>query len=154
MDSETNRTAGGFDITLEVWIASAQMREQGMDPIKLSSGNFRDMYWTLAQMVTHHTVNGCNLNPGDLLGSGTVSGTTRESRGSLLELTWDGDPFANPPVLVPGTQRTPIVLPTGEERRFIADGDEIIMKAYCEREGYRRIGFGECRGIIEPANAN
>lgn len=154
MDSETNRTSGGFDITLEVWIASAQMREQGMDPIKLSSGNFRDMYWTLAQMVTHHTVNGCNLNPGDLLGSGTVSGTTRESRGSLLELTWDGDPFANPPVLVPGTQRTPIVLPTGEERRFIADGDEIIMKAYCEREGFRRIGFGECRGIIEPASAN
>lgn len=154
MDSETNRTSGGFDITLEVWIASAQMREQGMDPIKLSSGNFRDMYWTLAQMVTHHTVNGCNLNPGDLLGSGTVSGTTRESRGSLLELTWDGDPFANPPILVPGTQRTPIVLPTGEERRFIADGDEIIMRAYCEREGFRRIGFGECRGIIEPANAN
>ena len=154
MDSAANRESGGFDITLEVWIASAQMREQGMEPIRLSKGNFRDMYWTLAQMVTHHTVNGCNLNPGDLLGSGTVSGTTRDSRGSLLELTWDGDPFANPPVLVPGTQRTPIVLPTGEERKFIADGDEIIMKAYCEREGYRRIGFGECRGIIEPAHSS
>ncbi len=153
MDSAANRESGGFDITLEVWIASAQMREQGMEPIRLSKGNFRDMYWTLAQMVTHHTVNGCNLNPGDLLGSGTVSGTTRDSRGSLLELTWDGDPFAEPPVLVPGTQRTPIKLPTGEERRFIGDGDEIIMKAYCEREGYRRIGFGECRGIIEPARA-
>ena len=154
MDSATNRESGGFDITLEVWLASAQMREQGMEPIRLSKGNFRDMYWTIAQMVTHHTVNGCNLNPGDLLGSGTVSGTTRDSRGSLLELTWDGDPFANPPVLVPGTQRTPIVLPTGEERKFIADGDEIIMKAYCEREGYRRIGFGECRGIIEPAHSS
>lgn len=153
MDSDANRKSGGFDITLEVWIASAKMREQGMDPVRLSKGNFRDMYWTLAQMVTHHTVNGCNLQSGDLLGSGTVSGTTRDSRGSLLELTWDGDPFANPPVLVPGTQRTPITLPTGEERKFIADGDEIIMKAYCEREGFRRIGFGECRGIIEPARA-
>lgn len=151
MDSDTNRKSGGFNITLEVWIASEKMREQGMDPVRLSKGNFRDMYWTLAQMVTHHTVNGCNLQAGDLLGSGTVSGTTRDSRGSLLELTWDGDPFANPPVLVPGTQRTPITLPTGEERKFIGDGDEIIMKAYCEREGFRRIGFGECRGIIEPA---
>jgi fumarylacetoacetase len=153
MDSAANRESGGFDITLEVWLASAQMREQGMEPIQLSKGNFRDMYWTIAQMVTHHTVNGCNLQPGDLLGSGTVSGTTRDSRGSLLELTWDGDPFANPPKLVPGTERTPIKLPTGEERKFIADGDEIIMKAYCEREGYRRIGFGECRGIIEPARS-
>lgn len=153
MMNEQNQKQGGFDITLEVWIASAKMREQGMEPIRLSKGNFRDMYWTIAQMVTHHTVNGCNLNPGDLLGSGTVSGTTRDSRGSLLELTWDGDPFANPPVLVPGTQRTPIKLPTGEERKFIGDGDEIIMKAYCEREGFRRIGFGECRGIIEPARA-
>ncbi len=151
MDSEANRKMGGFDITLEVHIASKQMRDKGMDPVRLSRGNFRDMYWTLAQMVTHHTVNGCNLQPGDLLGSGTVSGTARDARGSMLELTWDGDPFANPPVLVPGTQRTPIVLPTGEERKFIADGDEIIMKAYCQREGFRRIGFGECRGIIEPA---
>lgn len=152
MASEANSKSGGVDITLEVWLASAQMREQGMEPIKLSTGNFKDMYWTMAQMLAHHSVNGCNMQPGDLLGSGTVSGTTRESRGSLLELTWDGDPFAEPPKLVPGTQRTPIKLPTGEERKFIADGDEIIMKAYCEREGYRRIGFGECRGIIEPAD--
>tara|TARA_R110002073_G_scaffold118918_1_gene258835 strand:- start:784860 stop:786230 length:1371 start_codon:yes stop_codon:yes gene_type:complete len=151
MDSDANRKAGGIDITVEVHIASAQMREQGMDPVHLSTANFKDMYWTLAQMLTHHTVNGCNLQSGDLLGSGTISGTTRDARGSMLELTWDGDPFSNPPVVVPGTQRTPIVLPTGEERKFIADGDEIIMKAYCEREGFRRIGFGECRGIIEPA---
>ncbi len=151
MDSDANRKAGGIDITVEVHIASAKMREQGMDPVHLSTANFKDMYWTLAQMLTHHTVNGCNLQSGDLLGSGTISGTTRDARGSMLELTWDGDPFSNPPVVVPGTQRTPIVLPTGEERKFIADGDEIIMKAYCEREGFRRIGFGECRGIIEPA---
>ncbi len=153
MDSEANRAAGGFDIKVEVHIASAKMREQGMDPVHLSTGNLKDMYWTLAQMLTHHSVNGCNMNAGDLLGSGTISGTTRDSRGSMLELTWDGDPFANPPVSAPGTQRTPIVLPTGEERRFINDGDEVIMKAYCEREGFRRIGFGECRGIIEPARS-
>jgi len=153
MDSEGNRTSGGFDIKVEVHLSSAKMREQGMDPVHLSTGNMKDMYWTFAQMVTHHTVNGCNMNPGDLLGSGTISGTTRDARGSMLELTWDGDPFASPPISAPGTQRTPIVLPTGEERKFIADGDEVIMKAYCEREGYRRIGFGECRGIIEAARS-
>lgn len=151
MDSDDNRTTGGIDIKVEVHLSSAKMREQGMEPVHLSTGNFKDMYWTLAQMVTHHTVNGCNMQPGDLLGSGTISGPTRDARGSMLELTWDGDPFANPPVQAPGTQRTPIVLPTGEERKFIADGDEVIMKAYCEREGFRRIGFGECRGIIEAA---
>jgi fumarylacetoacetase len=153
MSSEANRTAGGFDITLEVHLATAQMRNKGIAPVRISKGNFRDMYWTLAQMVAHHTVNGCNLQPGDLLGSGTVSGTARDSRGSLLELTWDGDPFASPPVLVPGTQRTPLKMPTGEERKFLQDGDEVIMKAYCEREGFRRIGFGECRGVITPAPA-
>ena len=153
MDSDANRKSGGFDITLEVHLSTQQMRDKGMAPVRLSKGNFRDMYWTFAQMVAHHTVNGCNLQPGDLLGSGTVSGTTRESRGSLLELTWDGDPFANPPVKAPGTQRTPIKLPTGEERKFLQNGDEVIMKAYCEREGYRRIGFGECRGVILPARA-
>lgn len=153
MDSDANRKSGGFDITLEVHLSTQQMRDKGMAPVRLSKGNFRDMYWTVAQMVAHHTVNGCNLQPGDLLGSGTVSGTTRESRGSLLELTWDGDPFANPPVKAPGTQRTPIKLPTGEERKFLQDGDEVIMKAYCEREGFRRIGFGECRGVILPARA-
>lgn len=153
MDSDANRAHGNFDITLEVHLSSAKMREQGMDPVRLSRGNFKDMYWTLAQMVTHHSVNGCNLQPGDLLGSGTVSGPTRDSRGAMIELTWDGDPFSEPPVLVPGTQRTPIKLPTGEERKFLADGDEVILKGYCEREGFRRIGFGECRGIITPARS-
>jgi len=150
LDSK-DQEQGGIDITLEVYIASAQMREKGMEPVRLSKGSFKDMYWTIAQMVTHHASNGCNLNSGDLLGSGTISGPKRESRGCLLELTWDGDPFADEPKLVPGTQRTPITLPTGEERKFLADGDEVIIKGYCEREGYRRIGFGECRGIIEPA---
>jgi fumarylacetoacetase len=151
LDSEYNRSHGGIDITCEAYLASAEMRTRGMAPVRLSKGSFRHMYWTLAQLVAHHTVNGCNLQPGDLLGSGTISGPTRDSRGCLLELTWDGDPWANPPKVVPGTQRTPIRLPTGEERKFLADGDEVIIRAYCEREGFRRIGFGECRGVIEAA---
>jgi fumarylacetoacetase len=148
---ENDQSRGGIDITLEVLLASKQMREKGMDPIRLSKGSFKDMYWTIAQMVSHHASNGCNMQPGDLLGSGTVSGPKRESRGCLLELTWDGDPFAAEPKLVPGTQRTPIELPTGETRTFLADGDEVVLRGYCEREGYRRIGLGECRGVIEPA---
>jgi fumarylacetoacetase len=152
LDSPANRESGGFDIKLEVFLSSQQMREKGLDPKRISRGNFKDMYWTVAQMIAHHTSNGCNLQPGDLLGSGTISGPTRESRGCLLELTWDGDPFANPPKIVPGTQRTPIELPTGESRKFLADGDEIIMRAYCERDGFRRIGFGECRGVIHPSH--
>jgi len=95
------------------------------------------MYWTVAQMLTHHTSNGCNLRPGDLIASGTVSGTDESSRGCLLELTWRGS--------------KPVTLPTGEQRRFLEDGDEVIMRAFCEAEGFRRIGFGECRGTILPA---
>jgi len=151
LDSDRNRSAGGIDLQLEVWLSSAQMREKGMDPIKLSRGNFKNLYWTPAQMLAHHASNGCNMQTGDLFASGTVSGPTRDSRGSMLELTWDGDPFANPPVLVPGTQRTPLKLPTGEERKFLADGDEVIMKGYCERDGFRRVGFGECRGTVTAA---
>ncbi len=151
LTSDANTARGGFDITLEVHLQSAEMAKRSMAPVRLSKGNFRHMYWTFAQMVAHHTVNGCNLQPGDLLASGTISGPTRDSRGSMIELTWDGDPFANPPKLVPGTQRTPIELPTGEKRTFLADGDTVIMKAYCEREGFRRIGFGECRGTVLPA---
>jgi len=151
LSCERDQASGAFNITLEVHLASKQMRERGMSPVRLSTGNFREMYWTFAQMVAHHTSNGCNLQPGDLLASGTVSGPTRESRGCMLELTWDGDPWADPPRIVPGSQRTPIRLPTGEQRRFLEDGDEVIMKGYCERAGFRRIGFGECRGIITPA---
>ena len=151
LTSDANTAAGGFDLTLEGDLASEQMRSKGMDPLKISSGNFKDMYWTLAQMLTHHSSNGCNMQPGDLLASGTVSGKDKSSRGCLLELTWNGDAFANPPKLVPGTDRTPITLPTGEERKFLTDGDEVIIKGFCEREGFRRIGFGECRGIVTPA---
>jgi len=151
LTSDRNRDKGGIDMKVEVYLASKQMREKGMDPIRLSRGNFRDLYWTPAQMLAHHASNGCNMQTGDLFASGTVSGPTRESRGSLLELSWDGDPFATPPVLVPGSQRTPIKLPTGEERKFLADGDEVIMKGFCEREGFRRIGFGECRGVVTAA---
>jgi fumarylacetoacetase len=120
----------GFDITVEVWLRSAKMTE----PIRLSRGNFRDMYWTVAQLVAHHASNGCNLQPGDLLASGTISGPEKEARGCLLELTWRGT--------------EPIQLPTGETRRFLEDGDEIILRGYCEKEGLPRIGFGECRGFI------
>ena len=120
-----------------------------MDPIKLSAGSLIDMYWTFGQMATHHASNGCNLQPGDLLGSGTVSGLPRESRGCLLELTWDGDQ-TNP---LPGSQRTPIKLPTGEERKFLVDGDEVTFRGHCRNDSYRRIGFGTCTGTIVAANA-
>lgn len=123
----------GFDINVEVWLRSAAMDE----PVHLTRGNFRDMYWTVAQLVAHHTSNGCNLMPGDLLASGTISGKTKGARGSLLELAWRGT--------------EPLELPTGETRRFLQDGDEVILRAFCEREGAARIGFGECRGIVLPA---
>ena len=123
----------GFDITVEVWLRTAKMTE----PVRLSRGNFRDMYWTVAQLVAHHTSNGCNLQPGDLLASGTISGTSKDSRGCLLELTWRGT--------------EPLHLPSGETRKFLEDGDEVILRGYCEREGLPRIGFGECRGVILPA---
>jgi fumarylacetoacetase len=119
-----------FDITVEVWLRTKAMDE----PARLSRGNFRDMYWTVAQLVAHHTVNGCNLRPGDLLASGTISGPAKESRGCLLELSWRGS--------------EPIELPNGETRRFLEDGDEVILRAYCERDGVPRIGFGECRGVV------
>jgi fumarylacetoacetase len=139
LDSAANRESGAIDITLDVALRSEQMREAGDPEAPISRSNFKDMYWTIAQMVTHHTSNGCNLVPGDLLASGTVSGKREDSRGSLLELTWRG--------------QNPISLPSGEERRFLEDGDEVIMRGFCEREGFRRIGFGECRGIVAPARA-
>jgi fumarylacetoacetase len=96
-----------------------------------------DLYWTMAQMLTHHTSNGCNLRPGDLFASGTISGPTSDSRGCLLELTRRG--------------AEPVTLPTGETRKFLEDGDEVILRGSCERQGAARIGFGECRGLILPA---
>jgi fumarylacetoacetase len=132
-----NERAGAFDITLEVLLASARMRDEGIDTMRVSIGSFTSMYWTVAQLVTHHASNGCNLIAGDLLASGTVSGAEKESRGCLLERTWRGT--------------EPLTLPTGETRRFLEDGDEVLMRGWCERDGFRRIGFGECRGIVVPA---
>jgi fumarylacetoacetase len=133
---------GGLDLTLEVSLQSARMREAGISPAVLSRSNFRDLYWTMAQMLTHHASNGCNLRPGDILASGTVSGpdvpgADTSARACLLELTSRG---ANP-----------ITLPSGELRRFLEDGDEVILRGFCERNGYRRIGLGSCRGIILAA---
>ena len=134
-----DRTSGGIDLIMEVWLLTAKMRSAGAAPVRLSSGNFQKMYWTLAQLLTHHASNGCNLSPGDLLGSGTVSGETKSERGCLLELSWRGT--------------EPVKLFNGEERRFLEDGDEVILRAHAERPGARRIGFGECRGLVLPARA-
>jgi fumarylacetoacetase len=128
---------GGLDLTLEVWLLTAAMRARAQPPHRLSRGNFQGMYWTLAQLIAHHTSNGCNLQPGDLLGSGTVSGATRDSRGCLLELAWRGT--------------EPLSLANGESREFLQDGDEVILRGYGERAGARRISLGECRGIVLPA---
>jgi fumarylacetoacetase len=122
---------------VEVHLSSLEMRRQEMEPVRLSRGSAADLYWTPAQLVAHHTSNGCNLRPGDLLATGTISGPSREARGCLLELTWRG--------------AEPLTLPSGETRKFLEDGDEVIMRGYCEREGAVRIGFGECRGLVVPA---
>jgi fumarylacetoacetase len=138
LSDERDGARGGFGITLEVWIRTAAMRASGAPAVRLSSGSFESMYWTVAQLLTHHSSNGCNLRPGDLLGSGTVSGPGKESRGCLLELAWRG--------------AEPVALPAGEQRSYLADGDEVIFRGWCEREGATRIGFGECRGEIRAAS--
>jgi len=148
LNHERNTKWGGVDLTLEVYLTSTEMRKRSLPPEKLSGTNFSNMYWTMSQMLTHHASNGCNLRPGDLLASGTVSGPERHERGCLLELTWNGD-AAHP---LPGTDRTPIQLPTGEQRKFLEDGDEVILRGYCANSRYRRIGFGECIGQILPAS--
>ena len=137
LDSPTNSAAGAVAVTVEVHLSTGRMREQGLQPVRLSRGSAADLYWTPAQLVAHHTSNGCNLRPGDLLASGTISGPARDSRGCLLELTWRG--------------AEPLTVPGGETRKFLEDGDEVIMRGYCEGEGAVRIGFGECRGRVEPA---
>lgn len=139
LHSEANEQAGGFDIKLEVYLQTQKMLEANIAPHLLSRSNTKDLYWTISQMLTHHASNGCNLQTGDLMATGTVSGEGKDERGCLLELTWRGT--------------EPLTLPTGETRRFLEDGDEVIFRGYCEREGFRRIGFGECRGKI-IANAS
>ena len=135
LSSATNDSLGGFDIQVEVFLQSRAMRESGHSPARLSRSAFRDLYWTPAQMLTHHTSNGCPLRPGDLFGSGTVSGPSSDSLGCLLEIGRGG--------------AQPIVLPTGERRAFLQDGDEVVFRASCERDGFVRVGFGECRGAID-----
>jgi fumarylacetoacetase len=130
---------GGLDLWLDVSLLSARMREAGTGPLVLGRSNFRDMYWTMAQMLAHHASNGCNLRAGDLLASGTVSGADKSARGCLLELTARG--------------KDPITLPTGEQRKFLEDGDEVILRGFAERDGFRRIGLGSCRGTILPTVA-
>jgi fumarylacetoacetase len=135
--SPDNEAAGAIDAIVEVQLVSARMREAGAAPVRLSRGRVADLYWTPAQMLAHHTSSGCDLRPGDLFASGTVSGPEKENRGCLLELTWRG--------------AEPLTLPTGETRTFLEDGDEVIMRGWCERGGAARIGLGECRGIVVPA---
>ncbi|HEY9612419.1 fumarylacetoacetase [Allocoleopsis sp.] len=138
LSSPQDTSLGGIDLTLEVLLRSQQMRDAGMQPFRLSLGSFQQMYWTIAQMLTHHTSNGCNLRPGDLLASGTVSNVQEGSQGCLLEITQRGT--------------SPVGLPTGEVRAFLADGDEVILRGYCEKEGYARVGFGECWGLVLPTD--
>ncbi len=138
LDDAANRAQGALDILLEVRLQTAAMREAGLAAVTLSrSGVAQAAYWTPAQLVAHHTVNGCNLQPGDLLGSGTLSGPLREQAGSLLELTAGG--------------KEPITLPNGERRTFLQDGDTLLLAGHCERAGARRIGFGVCAGTVLPA---
>jgi fumarylacetoacetase len=129
------RTAedSAYAITLEVWLRSARMTE----PVRISRGSFLTMYWTIAQMIAHHTSNGCPVRAGDLIGSGTVSGPQKSERGCLLELTWKGT--------------EPLELPTGETRKFLEDGDEVVLRGSCAAPGRPRIGLGECRGVVLPA---
>jgi fumarylacetoacetase len=132
-----DQATGAYDIAIEALILTPAMRAQGTAPHPLNASNLRHLYWTLAQMVAHHTCGGCNLQPGDLFGSGTISAPDRSGYGSLAELSDDG--------------RTQIVLPSGETRTFLQDGDELILRASARREGFATLGFGDCSGIIRPA---
>jgi fumarylacetoacetase len=139
LDSTANRLQGGLDIALEVWLQTAAMRAAGHAGDCLSRSNASDAYWTAAQLVAHHSVNGCNLVSGDLFGSGTLSGPLPEQGGSLLELSQGG--------------KLPLRLSNGETRTFLEDGDSVILRGACRRRGWRRIGFGDCRGTVLPARA-
>jgi fumarylacetoacetase len=132
-----DQARGGLALTLQVTLRTAAMRAAGMPAQVVSTSSALDLYWSFGQMVAHHASNGCNLRPGDLLGSGTISGAAPESRGCLLERTWRG--------------AEPLTLPTGELRRFLEDGDEVVFSAWAERPGAVRIGVGRCTGVVVPA---
>jgi fumarylacetoacetase len=137
LHDETDQREGGLDLELEILLLTPAMRDRRLPPHRLGVSNARYMYWTVAQMVAHHTSNGCNLRPGDLVGTGTLSGPEAGTAGSILEATEGG--------------RNPVKLPAGEERRFIEDGDEVIFHARGRRDGFAPIGFGACRGTVLPA---
>ena len=137
LTSSDDQAAGALAIGLEAWLASAEMRRRGLEPMRLSHARAEQLYWTPAQMIAHHTSNGCALHSGDLLGSGTVSGPDRSAAGCLLEITARG--------------AEPVSLPSGERRAFLEDGDEVILRGRCHRDGFVPIGFGECRGEVLPA---
>ena len=137
LSDASDQAGGGLDIALEVSLLTEGMRAKGLPAHQLTASNARHLYWTVAQLVAHHTCNGCNLRPGDIFGSGTISGPTGDSLGSLLEISLGG--------------RQPLTLASGETRRFLEDGDTVIMRAHCRREGFAGIGFGDCRGTIVPA---
>jgi fumarylacetoacetase len=137
LDSPANRTGGALDIQLEVLLQTAAMRMAGQGPARLVQTSYRHAYWTVAQMVAHHTVNGCALQPGDLFGSGTLSGPTLDQAGALIELTTGG--------------KNPVTLPNGETRTWLEDGDAVVLRGWAEKPGAARIGFGECVGTVLPA---
>ncbi|WP_105258932.1 fumarylacetoacetase [Pseudoalteromonas sp. T1lg88] len=138
LESAKNREQGALDIQMDVAVETEKMRAEGTPAAKLSQSSFKHSYWTVAQMVAHHTVNGCNFNAGDMLGSGTQSGPEHEEAGSLLELSRGG--------------KESLDLGNGESRKFLEDGDTVIMRGWCEKQGFARIGFGECRATVLPAN--
>jgi fumarylacetoacetase len=137
LSSAANSAAGGLDIQLEALIETPKLRAAKAPPARITLTNYRHAYWTAAQMLTHHTVGGCNLQPGDLLGTGTLSGPTLDSACALIELTTGG--------------KNPLQLPNGEQRVWLEDGDSVILRGWCERPGAARIGFGECVGTVLPA---
>jgi fumarylacetoacetase len=137
--AEPEPQTSGIDLTLKVLLSTARMREASLAPAALSTANLRDLHWSFAQMVTHHTSNGCNLLEGDLLATGTVSGPQPGSQGCLLEITQRGT--------------LPIHLPNNETRTFLEDGDEIILRGHCHREGLPTVTLGECRGTVLAASS-
>ena len=137
LDSAANRAEGAIDIQLEVGLLTPKMQAVNEAPARICRTSYRHAYWTIAQMLTHHCVNGCNLQPGDLLGSGTLSGPTLDQAGALIELTQGG--------------KNPLQLPNGESRVYLVDGDAVQLKGWCEKPGAARIGFGTCVGTVLPA---
>jgi fumarylacetoacetase len=133
----TDQSTGAINLTVEVWLLTPSMRNDGQPPHRLSQANLSDLYWTPAQLFAHHTSNGCNLLTGDLVATGTVSGPADESAGCLLELTVGG--------------RQPIALPDGETRSSLQDGDEVFLRGFCRRAGFPDVSLGECSGVVLPA---